>query len=440
MTVLTGNFGRHRRKIAPVGVSDPVRPEFSYIGAANPAVAEWAAAGLPEPDFGVIRRYRLGRLRAELATRDLMGCLLYDPMNIRYATDVANMQVWCLHNCTRYVFVPTEGPVVLFDYAQAMHIGANFPLVAEIRPATTWFYMYAGSAEEERRRARAWAREIADLVTAHGGGNRRLAVDKCEPLGIDMLRAEGVEAIASQEPCEEARRIKHPEELKAMRRAVHACESGMAAMWRHLEPGITENQLWAKLHEANIARGGEWIETRLLASGPRTNPWFHECSDRQIEAGDMVAFDTDLIGPYGYCADISRSWVAPGRAPTAQQQDTHALALEHVEHNLAVLRPGLTFHEFTDLGYRVGPDHVARRYGVAAHGVGLCDEYPTIHHPIDKATAHDGLLEPDMVLCVEALMCSERGGEGVKLEVQVALTETGWERLDRFPLELVPSL
>ena len=105
-----------------------------------------------------------------------------------------------------------------------------------------------------------------------------------------------------------------------------------------------------------------------------------------------------------------------------------------------MLRPGLTFHEFTDLGYRVGPDHVARRYGVAAHGVGLCDEYPTIHHPIDKATAHDGLLEPGMVLCVEALMCSERGGEGVKLEVQVALTETGWERLDRFPLELVPSL
>ena len=44
-----------------------------------------------------------------------------------------------------------------------------------------------------------------------------------------------------------------------------------------------------------------------------------------------------------------------------------------------------------------------------------------------------------MTLCVEALMCSEQGGEGVKLEVQVALTETGCERLDRFPLELVPA-
>ena len=328
---------------------------------------------------------------------------------------------------------------MLFDYAQATHLAANFPLVAEIRPANAWFYMYAGSAAEERRGARAWAQEIADLVATHGGGNRRLAVDKCEPLAMDMLRAEGIEAIASQEFCEEARRIKHPEELKAIRRAVHSCEAGIAAMWRGLRPGITENQLWARLHEANIARGGEWIETRLLASGPRTNPWFQECSDRVIEAGDVVAFDTDLIGPYGYCADISRSWVTPGRAPTARQRDTHARAVEHIEHNLAILRPGLTFHEFTELSYRIDPEYEIRRYGVIAHGVGLCDEYPTLLHPIDKAAAHDGPLEPGMTLCVEALMCHEQGHEGIKLEVQVVVTETGCERLDRFPLDLVPE-
>jgi Xaa-Pro aminopeptidase len=154
----------------------------------------------------------------------------------------------------------------------------------------------------------------------------------------------------------------------------------------------------------------------------------------------MVAFDTDLIGPYGYCVDISRSWVAPGCAPSPLQRDTHSCALEHIEHNLALLRPGLTFHDFIDRSYCVPAGYEARRYGVAAHGVGLCDEYPTIHHPIDKATAPDGPLEPGMVLCLEALMCSSHGGEGVKLEVQVALTDTGWERLDRFPLELVPSL
>ena len=73
-----------------------------------------------------------------------------------------------------------------------------------------------------------------------------------------------------------------------------------------LEPGITENKLWSILHQTNIEMGGEWIETRLLTSGQRTNPWFQECSNRVIQKGDLVSFDTDLIGPNGYCSDTRR--------------------------------------------------------------------------------------------------------------------------------------
>ena len=352
---------------------------------------------------------------------------------------VSNMQVWCLHNATRYVFVATEGPVVLFDYAQAVHLSAGFPLITETRPCKSWFYMYAGSHGVEREGARAWSAEIADLVRRHGGGNLRLAIDKCEPLGIDMLRADGILPVASQEFCEEARKIKHPEEIKAMRRAIHTCETGMAQMWRYLKPGVTENQLWAQLHEANIARGGEWIETRLLASGPRTNPWFHECSDRVIEAGDIVAFDTDLIGPYGYCADISRAWVTPDSRPTAAQKSLHALAMEHIAINTALIKPGMRFHDFIDKSFQLPPDYVDRRYGVVMHGAGLCDEYPSILYREDKAAAHDSVFEPGMVLCVESYVGSRLGGEGVKLENQLLITTTGVEQLDRFTMALQPD-
>ena len=41
----------------------------------------------------------------------------------------------------------------------------------------------------------------------------------------------------------------------------------MGEMEASLRPGISENELWAELHRGNIARGGEWIETRLLSSG-----------------------------------------------------------------------------------------------------------------------------------------------------------------------------
>ena len=86
------------------------------------------------------------------------------------------------------------------------------------------------------------------------------------------------------------------------------------------KPGMTEAQALAILLKESVDRGGEYPETRLLTSGPRTNPWFQETSDRVIENGDMLSFDTDLIGPGGYYNDISRSWVVGDSAPSDAQR------------------------------------------------------------------------------------------------------------------------
>ncbi|TIT49350.1 MAG: aminopeptidase P family protein, partial [Mesorhizobium sp.] len=62
--------------------------------------AEWQAAGIAAPDLPTMRRYRLDRIRAELKRRNCAGAVLYDPINIRYATDSTNMQLWVAHNPT----------------------------------------------------------------------------------------------------------------------------------------------------------------------------------------------------------------------------------------------------------------------------------------------------------------------------------------------------
>ena len=150
-----------------------------------------------------------------------------------------------------------------------------------------------------------------------------------------------------------ARSVKCAEEVACIRRSLAVAEIGIERMREALRPGITEIALWAELHHAKIAHGGEWIETRLLSSGPRTNPWFQEASDRPILAGELVSFDTDLIGPYGYCADISRTlFCGPGR-PTAAQRTLYALAAEQVAFNCELLRPGRSFHECAALAWKV---------------------------------------------------------------------------------------
>ena len=73
-------------------------------------------------DMPALRAYRLGRLRQLMRQRDVAGLLLYDPVNIRYATDSRNMSVWTAHNATRYAFVATEGPVIVFEFHGCGHL------------------------------------------------------------------------------------------------------------------------------------------------------------------------------------------------------------------------------------------------------------------------------------------------------------------------------
>ncbi|SLN15183.1 M24 family metallopeptidase [Oceanibacterium hippocampi] len=384
-------------------------------------------------DQVALRAWRLDRLRAEMKARDVAAALFYDPINIRYATGSSNMQVWVLHNPVRYVFVPLEGPITLFDFHGCAHLSDGIEVIAEVRPARAWTYFAAGPVVDER--ATLWAGEIVDLWRQWAPGGR-LAVDRLEPIGVEALTRHGIRLADGQAVSEAARRIKGPEEVKAMRLAIASAEAGMAAMQAALQPGMTENEVWSILHQVNISRGGEWIETRLLASGQRTNPWFQECGHRVIETGDLVCFDTDLIGPEGYCADISRSWRAGDGMPNDRQRRIYAIAHEQVTRNIEVLKPGMTHTEFTELGFQLPDPYRAQRYSVIAHGVGLCDEFPSVVYPEDVAMAgYEGVLEPGMTVCVESYVGEVGGPDGVKLEEQLLITETGVEVLSGYPFE-----
>jgi Xaa-Pro aminopeptidase len=385
-------------------------------------------------DLDTVRRYRLARLREQLKKRDYAALLLFDQVNTRYATDATNMQVWCSHYETRCAFVPADGPVVLFDYAYLPHLAEDLPTVDEYRAFPSFYYFAAGSNAEDR--ARQFGDQIADLMKKHGGGNKRLAVDRLSHLGTDALRAEGLDLHDGLPVAEDARAIKSAEELALVMAAIHACEDGMRSMREAMRPGITENALWAKLHEANIRLGGEWIETRLLSSGPRTNPWFRECSMRQIETGELVSFDTDLIGPYGYCSDISRSWLCGDGKPSDEQRRLYAAAHEQIQHNIGILKPGKTFREVSEEAWPIPEEFLSNRYGSLIHGVGLADEYPSLKHWVDwEAKGYDGRLEEGMTLCVESFIGVEGGKEGVKLEEQVLVTADGARLLSSYPKE-----
>ncbi len=372
------------RKIDPtqgnlLGDGSPNDGNRIEIGPTALAFREWQQAGLSLPNLDAMRQYRLDRIVDHINTRGYAGVLLFDPLNIRYATDSSNMQLWNMHNFFRACLVCADGYMVIWDYANSPFLSSFNPLVKESRASASMMYITNGDKINDD--ANSFAHQVDELIRQHTGENRQLAVDKIMIDGLRALDDAGFKVEQGEELMEKARSIKSNDEILAMKCAVHACEKAIDEMYTITKPGLSENEIWAQLHAGNIKRGGEWIETRLLATGPRTNPWFQECGPRILQNNEILSFDTDLVGNYGFCSDISRSWWIGNEKPPQKMIDAHLHAVDHIQENMEILKPGLSFREMTHTGHHLDDKFQKLKYGCKYHGIGLCDEWPMIAYP-----------------------------------------------------------
>ncbi|MEP6370535.1 MAG: dimethylsulfonioproprionate lyase DddP [Lentilitoribacter sp.] len=433
------------RKIDPtrgatLGDGSPNDADRIEIGPTQLAFDEWAAAGIELPNLDAMRTFRHKRLTHHLVDRGYAGLLMFDPLNIRYATDSTNMQLWNTHNPFRACLLCPDGYMVLWDYKNAPFLSSFNPLVREVRAGADFFYFDRG--DQIGAAADVFAADVKDILRQHGGAeDKRLAVDKVMLHGLRSLEGVGYHIVDGEEVTEKARAVKGPDEINAMRCSIHACEAAMYIMEDFARTNVgdgktCEDDIWAILHVENIRRGGEWIETRLLSSGPRTNPWFQESGPRICQQNEIIAFDTDLIGAYGICTDISRTWWVGPDAPRPDMVYAFQHAHEHIMTNMQMLKPGVMIPDLTAGCHQLDEKFMELKYGCLMHGVGLCDEWPLVRYP-DKAVpnSYDYPLEPGMVLCVEAAVGEVGGDFSIKLEDQVLITEDGFENLISYPFD-----
>jgi len=387
------------------------------------------------PDFDptVLRTKRLRRVREMMAENDLGAVILFDPNNQRYATGSRNMFGYFLRNSTRYIYVPAEGDVILFEYPGSAHVSMWLETIQESRESKVVFSSVNGRDDTT---ARSFAAEIASLVRCDAGDSARVGLDRCSHLLAVALEREGLPVVDCMQLLLHARRLKFSEEVACLATSMSAVE---AAVWKvegKLAPGVSENELFAEMCREIVVGGGEFIETRLLSSGPRTNPWFNEAGGRRVRPGELVALDTDTIGFMGYYADMSRTFFCgPGR-PSGYQQSLYTMAWEQIQHNASMLKPGMTFREIADQAWPIPERFFDQRYPSIIHGVGLHGENPIVAHSVDlDRFTGDGVLESGMVVSVESYIGEPGADEGVKLEDQYLVTDSGVQPMTRYPFD-----
>ncbi|SIT05286.1 M24 family metallopeptidase [Neptunomonas antarctica] len=381
-----------------------------------------------------VRLYRLGRVRAEMEKRNINALIISDPVNIRYTCGARNMQVFCARNTpSRYLLV-TPHKNILFEFTGCEHLGQGFETIDEVRPSLTASFVAAGP--DIKQREVQWAREMSATIVELVGTGARVGLERMNAGTAIAMSKMGLDICDAQESLEMARSIKSREELKCVIASLRMTERAVGRLRKAIQPGITENELWSVLHQSVIAENGDYCETRLLNSGARTNPWFQETASKVIGENELIALDTDVVGCHGYYSDFSRTFHSGPGTPSEQQRTLYKVAYEQVQHNLDIIRPGMTFKEYSDKAWNIPEKYHTNRYYLSSHGVGMTGEYPYLYHHADYSDAgYDGEILPGMTLCVESYIGEQGGHEGVKLEEQILVTESGIEIISQFPFE-----
>ena len=250
-----------------VGVPGVLRPY-------NPHVQRLRVPNLNEIDMAALRANRLARLRAAMRQHGIPICLFFSPANIRYATGTDVMGVWTALTLARYCLLAVEHDPVLFEYRNSMHVSRK--LVRDVRPAISW--QYGGTFGAAR--AQRWAASVKSVMAELGCADAPLAVDKLDGFGFQALTEQGIRVTDPSPATVDAREIKTPEEVQLMILNGAIADTMFAAFEAAIRPGVREYELLAVLSDTLLRQHGEFIFTRLVATGTNTNPWMSEAHDK----------------------------------------------------------------------------------------------------------------------------------------------------------------
>lgn len=227
------------------------------------------------------------------------------------------------------------------------------------------------------------------------------------------------------------RMMKDPAEIDALRKAGEAIDRVHARVPEFLAPGRTEAQVAADIAEAIVAEGHSEVAFIIVGSGPHGADPHHECSDRVLQAGDVVV--VDIGGPYepGYNSDSTRTYCLGDPSPDVVER--YSVLQRAQAAAVAAVRPGVTAEQIDAAARDVLADAGLAEYFVhrTGHGIGL-----SVHEEPYIVAGNDLPLQEGMAFSVEPGIYFP-GQWGARIEDIVIVTSDGATSVNNQPHELI---
>ncbi|WP_137149329.1 Xaa-Pro peptidase family protein [Mycolicibacterium sp. CR10] len=273
-------------------------------------------------------------------------------------------------------------------------------------------------------------RLVADAL---GGGTVAVAVTDAMPALhlLPLADVLGVVPVLATDVLRTLRMVKDPAEVDALRKAGAAIDRVHARVPEFLAPGRTEADVAADIAEAIVAEGHSEVAFIIVGSGPHGADPHHECSDRELQAGDIVV--VDIGGPYepGYNSDSTRTYSLGEPDPEVARRYS---VLQHAQRAaVEAVRPGVTAEQ-VDAAARdvLAAEGLAEAFvHRTGHGIGL-----SVHEEPYIVAGNSLPLQEGMAFSVEPGIYFT-GQWGARIEDIVIVTADGALSVNNRPHDLV---
>lgn len=271
------------------------------------------------------------------------------------------------------------------------------------------------------------------VATALGGTPAAIAVTDSMPALhlLPLADVLGALPVLATGVLRELRMVKDVAEIDALRKAGAAIDRVHARVPEFLAPGRTEADVAADIAEAILAEGHSEVAFVIVGSGPHGADPHHECSDRELRAGDVVVVDIGGAYEPGYHSDSTRTYSIGEPNPEVAQhysmlQRAHRAAVD-------IVRPGVTAEQVDAAAREVLAEAGLGDYFVhrTGHGIGL-----SVHEEPYIVAGNDLPLAPGMAFSVEPGIYFP-GRWGARIEDIVVVTDGGAISVNNRPHELI---
>lgn len=350
---------------------------------------------------------RLARLRMLCVEQSLDAILITNIVNIRYLTG----------------FTGSAGVLVIDNEQSVLYVDGRYAEQAQTQ------VRHAASVGAPRPVLNYALQQFGNSITRLGIEANFLTV-----LERDFIQAfvPNIQLVSLDRAVETLRAVKDESELAAMQRAIDICDNVFTAFCGWIKPGMSENEVAARLEYEQRLAGGERNASgvTIVASGPRSSLPHGVASERVIRNNEPVMIDIGTV-VNGYCSDLTRT-VFLGAAPKAFRE-LYNLVYEAQQRALDGIRPGMTGIEADKLArdviYQGGyPDNFDHSL---AHAIGLEVHERPLLNPRDSSVIQENMvftIEPGVYLA---------GQFGVRIEDVALITADGCVALSKSSRELL---